>query len=76
MHQSPGRPVPVMHSDDGFALLFGAPTPAQLERSVTAMTRAFPAGLLTPVGLLVSNPAFADRETRSRFTSAAYHGTV
>jgi glycogen debranching enzyme len=71
-----GRPVPVMHSDDGFALLFGMPTPAELERSITAMLRPFPAGLFTPVGLLVANPAFAGRETQSRFSNTAYHGTV
>jgi len=71
-----GRPIPIMHSDDGFALLFTKPTPAQLQRSVDAIMRPFPAGLLTPVGLLVANPAFADRETQSRFGNSAYHGTV
>jgi hypothetical protein len=71
-----GRPVPVLHSDEGFALLFTLPAPAALERSVAVMMRPFPAGLLTSAGLLVANPAFADRETQARFTNAAYHGTV
>lgn len=71
-----GKPIPIMHSDDGFALLFTAPTPEQLERSVSAIMRPFPAGLLTPVGLLVANPAFADRDTQARFGKDAYHGTV
>jgi hypothetical protein len=71
-----GKPIPVMHSDDGFALLFTAPTAAQLERSITALMRPFPAGLLTPIGLVVANPAFADRETQARFGNDAYHGTV
>jgi glycogen debranching enzyme len=71
-----GRQVPVMHSDDGFALLFGTPTLADLERSIETIMRPFPAGLLTSVGLLVANPAFADRETQARFTNTAYHGTV
>lgn len=71
-----GRPVPVMHSDEGFALLFGMPSPIELERAITAMMRPFPAGLLTPIGLLVANPALADRETQARFTNDAYHGTV
>jgi hypothetical protein len=31
---------------------------------------------MTPIGLLVANPAFTDRETQSRFGNAAYHGTV
>jgi hypothetical protein len=71
-----GKPIPIMHSDDGFALLFTQPTAAQLQRSIDALMRPFPAGLLTPVGLLVANPAFADRDTQSRFGNSAYHGTV
>jgi len=71
-----GKPIPIMHSDDGFALLFTRPTPAQLQRSIDAIMRPFPAGLMTPVGLLVANPAFADRQTQSRFGNSAYHGTV
>lgn len=71
-----GRPVPVMHSDEAFALLFTMPSEAELDRSVAVMMRPFPAGLLSPVGLLVANPVFADRETQARFTSADYHGTV
>jgi hypothetical protein len=71
-----GKPIPIMHSDDGFALLFTKPTPVQLQRSIDAIMRPFPAGLLTPVGLLVANPAFADPETQSRFGNSAYHGTV
>jgi hypothetical protein len=71
-----GKPIPIMHSDDGFALLFTQPTTAQLQRSIDALMRPFPAGLLTPVGLLVANPVFADRETQSRFDNTAYHGTV
>lgn len=71
-----GKPIPIMHSDDGFALLFTSPTAEQLERSIQALMRPFPAGLLTPVGLLVANPAFADRETQARFGKDAYHGTV
>ncbi|GAA3722328.1 lipoprotein [Sphingomonas cynarae] len=71
-----GRPVPVIHSDDGFALLFTDPDPAALDRSVAAIARPFPAGLMTDVGLLVANPAYAPAETRARFGANAYHGTV
>lgn len=71
-----GRPIPVMHSDVAFALLFEAPPPRALERMLAAVARPFPAGLLTPVGLLVANPAFADRDLQSRFGRTAYHGTV
>lgn len=71
-----GKPIPIMHSDDGFAMLFTQPAAAQLQRSIDAIMRPFPAGLMTPVGLLVANPAFADRQTQARFGNSAYHGTV
>ncbi|WP_374297121.1 hypothetical protein [Sphingomonas sp.] len=74
--QADGAAVPVLHSDDGFALLFTDPDAAALDRSLTAMMRPFPAGLMTPVGLLVANPAFAAPDVQARFGASAYHGTV
>ena len=71
-----GKPVPVVHSDDGFALLFGTPSAGDLDRSVDAMMRPFPAGLMTDIGLLVANPAFAPADVQGRFGATAYHGTV
>jgi hypothetical protein len=71
-----GKPVPVMNSDDGFVLLLTNPTPEQLERAANTVSRPFPAGLATPVGMLVANPAFATVDVQGRFTSTAYHGTV
>lgn len=71
-----GRPLPVMHSDEGFTLLLDSPAPAALERLVTAMLRPFPAGLMTPVGLLVANAAYGGPETQARFSNRAYHGAV
>lgn len=71
-----GTPIPVLHSDEGFRLLFGMPDAASLDRDVTALMRPFPAGLMTDVGLLVANPVYADREVWPRLGSSAYHGTV
>ncbi|MGX5729160.1 hypothetical protein ACWKWK_01355 [Pseudoxanthomonas beigongshangi] len=71
-----GQPVPVLHSDEGFRLLFGRPDARTLARDVGNLMRPFPAGLMTDVGLLVANPAYADREVWPRLGSAAYHGTV
>lgn len=71
-----GRPVPIVNSDEGFALLFADPAPAALETYVRALVRPFPAGLMTDIGLLVANPALADRTVQARFTPAAYHGAV
>jgi len=71
-----GKPVPVMNSDDGFVLLLTKPTADQLERAAEAVSRPFPAGLATPVGMLVANPVFAATDVQARFTNTAYHGTV
>jgi hypothetical protein len=70
------KTVPIVHSDEGFALLFGSPRPEDLDRAVTAMMRPFPAGLLTPVGVVVANPVFASAAIKAELTSSAYHGTV
>jgi hypothetical protein len=40
------------------------------------MFRPFPAGLLTDVGVVVANPAYATTATQAEFTRNAYHGTV
>jgi hypothetical protein len=67
---------PVMNSDGGFALLFGTPPDAELQRIVADVTRPFPTGLVTDVGMLIANPAYASTALWPKFTSSAYHGTV
>ncbi len=71
-----GRPIPVLHSDGGFALLFLNPDPQKARDMVESMLRPFPAGLLTGAGLLVANPAYADTRIANAFGRNAYHGTV
>ena len=71
-----GHPVPVLHTDVGFQLLFGKPGAAVLDRLVGDVARPFPAGLMTGVGMVVANPAYADSEVWPRFGNQAYHGTV
>ncbi len=71
-----GKPVPIVNSDEGFALLFTRPAPADLDRDIAALMRPFPAGLMTDAGLLVANAAFAGNGARARFTPGAYHGAV
>ena len=73
---SAGQPIPVMHSDEGFSLLFGAPAVEDLSRGIAVVGRPFPAGLMTPAGLLVANAAFAAEELQSQFSNTAYHGAV
>ena len=68
--------VPVIHSDLGFELLFGRPTSTALTRGITAIIRPFPAGLLTPVGVVVANPVYATSTIQAKLTRSAYHGTV
>ena len=71
-----GRPIPILHSDEGFRMLLTEPAPAELLRCLTAIMRPFPAGLVTDVGLLVANPALAGPDLQRDFTRYAYHGTV
>jgi len=71
-----GTPIPVMHSDEGFALLFAEPEAERVDHAVTALMRPFPAGLMTEAGMLVANPAFCAPSLQARFTRNAYHGTV
>jgi hypothetical protein len=68
--------IPIVHSDEGFELLFGNPSPAALRQALTAIMRPFPAGLLTDVGIVVANPVYATSAIQSQLTSSAYHGTV
>ena len=68
--------IAVIHSDVGFDLLFGRPTATVLGIGVTALMRPFPAGLLTPVGVVVANPVYAAPALQGKLTRSAYHGTV
>src|SRR5882672_2523263 len=70
------RTIPVVHSDEGFELLFGRPSPAALRRAVSALMRPFPAGLLTDVGVVVANPVYSTAAIQDQLTRNAYHGTV
>jgi hypothetical protein len=70
------KSIPIVHSDEGFELLFGNPSPSALRQALTAIMRPFPAGLLTEVGVVVANPVYATATIQSQLTSSAYHGTV
>ena len=70
------KTIAVIHSDVGFELLFGRPTSAALAQGATALLRPFPAGLLTPVGVVVANPVYSTPAIQARLTGSAYHGTV
>jgi hypothetical protein len=71
-----GNPIPVMHSDEGFALLFDDLDVARVDDAVTVLMRPFPAGLMTDVGMLVANPAFCAPTLQGSFSRNAYHGAV
>lgn len=71
-----GAAIAVMHSDEGFALLFEELDAARVDRAVTTLIRPFPAGLMTGAGMLVANPAFCAPALQAKFTRNAYHGTV
>jgi hypothetical protein len=71
-----GRPVPVVQSDPGFLLFFRDPAPELIERSLDEVLVPFPAGLMTPVGMVVANPVYADDALEAIFTKGHYHGPV
>ena len=71
-----GRPVPVLVSDEAFALLFLDISSTEAEHIVRTLMQPFPAGLLTDVGLLVANPAYAPAGVEPAFDRNRYHGTV
>jgi glycogen debranching enzyme len=71
-----GSAIPVMHSDEGFALLFSEPDAASVDGMVQVLMRPFPAGLMTGVGMVVANPVFSAPSVQARFSRNAYHGTV
>jgi len=71
-----GKPVPILNSDEGFALLFAHPDAQALQTAADTIARPFPAGLMTDAGMLVANPVFADGAWQKRLGRNAYHGTV
>ena len=74
--RSDGSAVPIVNSDEGFALLLGHPSPQEIEEAISSVMRPFPAGLLTDAGVVVASPVFAPRDLQERFSNRAYHGTV
>ena len=60
-----GNPVPVMHNDDVFSLLFGDPGIEQVRKIIRPFALAYPFGLGfwdDDAGLAVSNNAYAPRD--------------
>ncbi|KAL7786965.1 hypothetical protein V8C37DRAFT_285535 [Trichoderma ceciliae] len=74
--------IPITHTDTGFRhYLLNTTDDDQLSTfinaSANAILRPFPAGLSTPVGVVVANPALSNNDVLiANFTNSAYHGTV
>ncbi|KAL4434814.1 hypothetical protein ABPG77_005341 [Micractinium sp. CCAP 211/92] len=73
--------VPIMHSDLGFNLLYQREAPEAIIRAIPALLADFPAGLLTPAGMVVANPAYSPLQPEltdlfTNFTNGFYHGSV
>jgi hypothetical protein len=54
-----GLAMPIMHTDHGFVMEFAKPSNEYLARVASTLTKGFPAGLMSPVGVMVANPAVA-----------------
>ena len=74
--------VNALHSDTSFRHFFVNSTNDEqlttfLNSTANELNRPFPAGLLTPVGMVVANPALSGSDVlTANFTNSAYHGTV
>ncbi|KAI0648904.1 hypothetical protein C8Q79DRAFT_903844 [Trametes meyenii] len=72
-----GEPVEVLNSDLGFNLAYGANVSRVFLRRVVEALQPYPRGLLTDVGMVVANPAYASNTSLIHVLDrAAYHGTV
>jgi hypothetical protein len=71
------KPIPVMNSDPVFELFLGSPSRQKIQKLLPIFSLPYPIGLKTPVGLLVSNPAYTlnPKDWRA-LDSTAYQGTV
>ena len=81
-------PIPILHTDTAFHLfllnLTNTSSPEYsrvytrfLNSTANSILRQFPAGLLTPSGMVVANPALSASDVLiANFTNSAYHGTV
>ncbi|HWN71818.1 MAG TPA: hypothetical protein VNM90_29470, partial [Haliangium sp.] len=54
-----GNPMPVQHTDHGFVMEFTNPSDEYLVRVAQTISKDYPAGLMSDVGVMVANPAFA-----------------
>ncbi|KAL4731190.1 hypothetical protein ACLX1H_000151 [Fusarium chlamydosporum] len=74
--------IEITHTDTAFRLFLLNSTNNEqlttfLNATANAILRPFPAGLSTPYGIVVANPALAENEEiTAGFTNSAYHGTV
>lgn len=69
-----GAPIPVMHTDVGARMLFGNPGAEELDQIADTLLAAFPAGLRTPAGTVISNPAMASGAVQRLLAPNEYHG--
>ena len=74
--------VPVMNTDACVRIFYLNGTnqtrlTEYLNSTALSILRPFPAGLMTPVGLVVANPAISGNEiVNKNFSNSAYHGSV
>jgi hypothetical protein len=74
--------VPVMNTDASVRIFFLNGTNQErltdfLNNTALSILRPYPAGLMTPVGLVVANPAISGNDiVNANFSNSAYHGSV
>jgi len=74
--------IPVMNSDTSLRLFLlndkhDNKLTNFINNTAISVLRSFPAGLMTPVGMLVANPAYSGLDyVIQNFSTSAYHGSV
>lgn len=74
--------VPVVNTDASVRIVFLNGTNQErltefLNNTALSVVRPYPAGLLTPVGIVVAKPAISGNEiVNANFSNSAYHGSV
>jgi hypothetical protein len=72
-----GKPVPIMNTDGGFVLLYSKDSPDdRVLEIVRNATLPFPFGLASPIGVFVSNAAYAPPKLRKTWNFDGYHQLV
>lgn len=71
-----GKPVPVMHSDTAFSMLYTDPPAEYLPIMLQTYRLPYPYGLDAPAGMFIATAAYATPQVQTWFKMRAYHAGI